>query len=146
KTLSGTDLRQALDPFADQTFYFNAVISKLDDLDDRKLPDKVKGSPIGITTKSLGVSRRTGTIWQARMPGVMEFGTMISLFRDKLEDAGKTRSIKRTQARSERVGLNYLSEPLDARILSEVKSPFEISLELGDPGDSGQMDEAARDR
>jgi|GEM_PF-6459950 len=133
KILSGPDLRQALDPFGENSYTYNAVMSSIDKSSTLKafMDDSNRERAI----KSIGYSRVSKTIWMTKTYGILEFAKRLNFIRMALQRS-KTISAKDEAALvASRLGLNYLSKPISGQLIKEVDEPFEASLNFADPQD-----------
>jgi hypothetical protein len=139
KTLTGRDLRHALDPYAEQTYTYSAVISQLAMGKTVKAPRPSAGDAKSI--QRVGFSRSTKTVWLSKAPGVMEFAASLAMFRELLQKVDprlhQETPAKAKERREARLGLNYLSSPIVAAELARAEEPFEVYLNAGEPDAEG---------
>lgn len=133
KTFSGLDLREALDPLGDQSFSYNAILSKITPTEKSKIALQAFLERRDKKNYAIGFSKSKKTVWMSKCRDIADYIERIQLLSiiiksvdpeynvdpDFLEDLQKLRR-----------GINHLSKPIPSSELRDVADPFEISLNI----------------
>lgn len=125
KILSGTDLRDALDPFGDQTYRLTSAISH----DEDRSP------------KTLGLAVQAHRVWSKKGDTITDFASNLDHIFKGIEKGGAAPS---TGIGMNQHGYSILAQPLEAAALKNVSGAFEISFrpltELDDAPRRSELD------
>jgi hypothetical protein len=171
KTLSGLDLRYALDPIADQTYAFSsgrakirldALSQDLKGIEITKLiaeafpakPSRRVAASQGRASAhgpngapSLGYGRAGRSITVGSTPGIVDFARRLDLIRLLLQvtEVRLRKSKPGETLFNDPVGLSYLANPVSLTELPDVSEPFEAQFSVLRYDEAGPSNLALRD-
>ncbi|MBR0966990.1 hypothetical protein JQ554_23350 [Bradyrhizobium diazoefficiens] len=122
--LQGRDLREAIDPVSFRTFAYSSVRSLL----ETPLPQRKKRGAVGY-------SRKHQVVWVGPTKDAADYLRHLDLLSSLVEGARKAAAApapKGATADRSQNRLRYLSQEIDAALLSDAKEPFEIEWDLGE--------------
>jgi hypothetical protein len=140
KSLSGLDLRMALDPFADQSFTFTSVVSILPPLDQKRKPrhqfnDNRRNEHEHYAFR-VGVNPEEHRVWTVPTEDFNHLLEELCVLFDTLELRSK-RKIPGTWGYNQD-GFRFLGKAKLIGELSHVHDPFDVSLEVPPPIEPGK--------
>ncbi|MGE5248782.1 MAG: hypothetical protein ACM3QS_01100 [Bacteroidota bacterium] len=147
KSLSGLDLRKALDPFADQTFTFTSVVSILPSLDIKRTPRHVfrdrRGEEHAHYAFRVGVNPEERRVWTVQTENSGHLFEELCVLFDTLELRTKG-SIPEPWGYNQ-PGFMFLRRAKLKDELKKARGPFDISLNLRPPPEPGSGIEISKE-
>lgn len=131
KALSGQNLKQALDPLGDQSYYYTAITSTIKGSKSTRNTVNNYQKELGkrdVNKEFIGFSKKKKKLWMTKSKNLRKYALKSKLISDFLNLHHQDKSdIEKNLS-----GIKYLSKELADVNLSNLKNPFEIYLDYED--------------